>query len=169
MEIIYRQGNISDLAQLKALSINSYGQFEKELTDENWQLLAEKLHEDSSYTTLLKIAICFVCVIENEIVGVAYIVPSGNPTEIFESKWSYIRMVAVNPKYRGHGISKHLTLECIDWATKNGEKTIALHTSEIMHAARYIYENLGFEKVKELKPIFGVKYWLYQLKLENKQ
>lgn len=74
-------------------------------------------------------------------------------------------MVAVNPKYRGHGISKKLTQNCIVYATKNGETTIALHTSEFMNAARYIYESLGFERIKELEPLFGKRYWLYQLEL----
>jgi ribosomal protein S18 acetylase RimI-like enzyme len=74
-------------------------------------------------------------------------------------------MVGVNPKYRGAGISKKLTQNCIEHATKNGEEVIALHTSEFMDAARYVYESLGFKKVKELDPIFGKQYWLYQLKL----
>lgn len=160
MEIKFREGNIEDKEQLKELAINSYGQFQKVLTEENWNKLYENLKAESSYTNILNIAKCFVCEIENEIIGVAYIVPSGNPTHIFENNWSYIRMVGVNPKYRGNGISKKLTQNCIDYATENGETIIALHTSEFMNAARHIYESLGFKKIKELKPIFGKRYWL---------
>jgi len=165
MELTFRAGNIADKEQLRELAIISYRQFEEVLTEENWNTLYENLKAESSYTNILKIAKCFVCEIENEIVGVAYLVPSGNPTDIFATNWSYIRMVGVNPKYRGHGISKKLTKECIVYATENGEKIVALHTSEFMNAARYIYENLGFKKIKELDPIFGKKYWLYQLKV----
>jgi GNAT superfamily N-acetyltransferase len=36
-----------------------------------------------------------------------------------------------------------------------------------MYVARHIYESLGFEIVKELKPRLGKKYWLYKLELNN--
>ncbi|MDX2173612.1 MAG: hypothetical protein SFY56_10845 [Bacteroidota bacterium] len=35
---------------------------------------------------------------------------------------------------------------CIAHAKQNNEKTIALHTSEFMDAARHIYEGLGFNR-----------------------
>ncbi|NJN78544.1 MAG: GNAT family N-acetyltransferase [Saprospiraceae bacterium] len=165
MERTFREGNIEDIEQLREIAIISYRQFEKVLTQENWNILYEKLKSESVYTEILKIAKCFVCEIEKEIIGVAYFVPSGNPTDIFAPNWSYLRMVGVNPKYRGHGISAKLTQLCIEYATNNGEKIIALHTSEFMNAARYIYEKLGFIKIKELNPLFGKKYWLYQLEL----
>lgn len=165
MNLKYREGNIEDIQQLKDLALSSYGQFEKVMTLDNWDTLHEKLKSESSYTTLLEIAKCFVCECEGKIIGVAYIVPSGHPTEIFESNWSYIRMVGVDPEFRGNGISKKLTQQCIEYATINGETIIALHTSEIMDSARYIYETLGFKKIKELNPLFGKKYWLYHLVL----
>jgi ribosomal protein S18 acetylase RimI-like enzyme len=34
-----------------------------------------------------------------------------------------------------------------------------------MDAARALYEALGFKRIKEIDPIFGKKYWLYQLEL----
>ncbi len=166
MELKFREGSIEDMEQLRELAISSYGQYQHILTLENWNTFYENLKAKSSYTNILKIAKCFVCELGNELIGVAYVVPSGNPTDIFETNWSYIRMVGVNPKYRGNGISKKLTQSCIDFATENGETIIALHTSEFMDAARHIYESIGFKKIKELKPIFGKRYWLYQLKLK---
>jgi len=165
MELNFREGNNEDKEQLKNLAIISYGQFQKILTEENWNKFYENLKADRSYTNILNIAKCFVCEIENEIIGVAYIIPSGNPTDIFETNWSYIRMVGVNPKYRANGISKKLIQNCIAFAIENGETIIALHTSEFMNAARHIYESLGFKKIRELDPLFGKKYWLYQLNL----
>jgi ribosomal protein S18 acetylase RimI-like enzyme len=101
----------------------------------------------------------------NKIVGTAYIIPSGNPTDLFKKEWSYIRMVSVNPNYQGQGIAKALTKMCIAFAKQNKEKTIALHTSEFMDAARHIYENMGFKILKEIPALFGKKYWLYTLEL----
>jgi ribosomal protein S18 acetylase RimI-like enzyme len=165
MQLNYRKGRLTDAPQLRKLALASYGQFQKDLTPENWEKFHGLLAAESSYINILKIAQCFICEKGEEIIGVAYIVPSGNPTELFQSDWSYIRMVAVNPEYRGNGISKKLTQMCIDFASENNEKIIALHTSEFMDAARHIYESLGFNKIKELDPLFGKKYWLYQLHL----
>jgi ribosomal protein S18 acetylase RimI-like enzyme len=54
---------------------------------------------------------------------------------------------------------------CIDKAKQTKEKTIALHTSEFMDAARHIYESLGFKVLHEIAPRLGKKYWLYTLDL----
>ncbi|HTA61317.1 MAG TPA: GNAT family N-acetyltransferase, partial [Bacteroidia bacterium] len=99
------------------------------------------------------------------IIGMAYIVSSGNPWDIFKAEWSYIRMVGVNPAYGGQGIAKALTSMCINHAVKTNEKIIALHTSEFMNAARHIYESLGFKILQPIEPRFGKKYWLYTLSI----
>lgn len=165
MELRFRTGTTADKKQLKELAIIAYGQFEKALAKKHWNTLHSILHAERSYTDILGIAKCFVCELDKEIIGAAYIVPSGNPTDIFETNWSYIRMVAVQPAHSGNGIAKQLTKRCIDHAIATGEETIALHTSEFMDAARHIYEGLGFVKVKEVAPLFGKRYWLYQLNL----
>lgn len=163
--ISYRIGTINDLDQLQELSIIANGQFQSALTPDNWEIFNGNLQDKQKLIDLLKIANCFVCIENDKIIGVAYLIPSGNPTDLFKSDWSYIRKVAVNPKNRGQGIAKSLTQMCIDFAKQNNEKTIALHTSEFMDAARHIYESIGFKVLKEIPPIFGKKYWLYTLDL----
>lgn len=49
----------------------------------------------------------------------------------------------------------------------SNERTIALHTSEFMDAARHIYESVGFVKVKEIPARYGKKYWLYLLEISH--
>lgn len=165
MTFTYRKGSNSDSEALRKLAIISYGQFEEVLSEKNWSILNKNLSSADAYSDMLKIANCFVCEFEGKIIGVAYLVPSGNPTEIFDAHWCYIRMVGVDPTFRGKGIARKLTEMCIAYAKQSKEKIIALHTSEFMDAARHLYESLGFERIKELDPIFGKKYWLYQLKL----
>ena len=165
MAFHFRQAGISDSEELRRLAILSYGQFEEVLSKKNWSILEKNLKSKDSYLDILKIAACFVCEYESKIIGVAYWVPSGNPTEIFDTNWSYIRMVGVDPDFRGQGIARDLTKMCIAYAKLAQEEIIALHTSEFMDAARHLYESLGFERIKELDPIFGKRYWLYQLKL----
>ncbi len=165
--LLYRVGTINDVGQLQDLGIIAYGQFKNTLTPDNWQIFNGNLLDKQKFIDILNIAKCFVCLDNNKIVGVAYIIPSGNPTDLFKAEWSYIRMVGVNPKYGGQGIAKTLTQMCIDFAKQSNEKTIALHTSEFMDAARHIYESIGFKILKEIPPLFGKKYWLYTLDLNE--
>lgn len=95
----------------------------------------------------------------------AYLVPSGHPTDIYEAQWSYIRFVTVDPRYSGKGIGRRLTQMCIAQARTNQESTIALHTSVLMQNAMHIYQTLGFTILREIPPRLGKRYWLYTLEL----
>lgn len=165
----YRQGTTEDLKGLKELAIASWQQFQKELTDDNWQSLYKNISSDQAFTDLLATSICFVCETENkEIAGMAFTVPSGKQHDIFEKEWAVIRFVTVNPAFGGQGIGRQLTEMCIEYAMKDNEKVIALHTSEMMNSARHIYESIGFKKLREIEPRFEKKYWLYTLDINQK-
>ncbi len=164
---IYRLGKTSDIEQLQQLGLSSYGRFENVLTHEMWKQMAAGVSDENTYKKLLNTSQCFVCEAGKKIVGMAFLVPSGNPTDIFTADWSYIRLLGVDPAYEGKGIGRKLTQLCIENARKNGEEIIALHTSEIQNAARHIYESLGFEMLREIDPIFNKKYFLYQMPLKN--
>jgi ribosomal protein S18 acetylase RimI-like enzyme len=161
--LTYRQGSIDDLQQLKELGILSYSEFATSLTPENWDILNRNLHNEERVAQVILASKVFVCMDNERIVGKAHLMPSGNPTDIYPADWAYIRVVGVHPEYRNLGIGKKLMLHCLDAAKANGEKTLGLHTSEIMHGARHIYENMGFKVVKDIGLIFGVQYWLYRL------
>jgi ribosomal protein S18 acetylase RimI-like enzyme len=162
----YRQGFTEDLKGLKELALKSWQQFQKELTVDNWQRLFNNVSNDQTYLDLLSTSHCFVCENEHkEIVGMAFIVPSGKQHDIFEKEWAVIRFVTVNPSFGGQGIVKRLTKMCIEWAKQNNEKTIALHTSEMMQSARHIYESFGFIILKEIEHRLGKRYWLYTLEI----
>lgn len=163
----YRQGTIKDVLQLKELGIASYGQFAKILAKENWDTLNNFLNNADTWIQLINKAHCFICEDKEELIGMAFLIPSGNPTKIYQADWSYIRMVGVNPKYRGKGIARILTLQCINLARESDEKVVALHTSEFMDVARRIYERLGFIRVREIEPIYGKRYWLYKLDIQS--
>ena len=164
-QFTYREGDTNDLDQLKKLGVISYSQFEGVLTEDHWNRLHSFLLSENLYSELLGISKCFVCENNQGIIGMTFLIPQGNPTEIFQSDWSYIRMVGVNPNFKGNGIGKRLTQMCIDYAKGQNENVVALHTSEFMDAARHIYESLGFKQIKELESRYGKRYWLYKLEL----
>ncbi len=169
----YRLGNQADIEQLIPLGLISYGQFKEAIGSDNANQLAKNIGRADFYKGLLTKSTCFVCEQKQadstnaKIVGMAFIIPSGNPDDIFLADWSYIRMVGVHPDFAGNGIGKQLTYQCIEEAKNNQEKYIALHTSEMMKVARYIYEKIGFKQIKEIPKRLGQRYWLYLMELNG--
>ncbi len=165
-EYNFRNGNITDLNQIKDLTLLAYLQFRKVFSKEFVEEWGKILSYESTYAKLFETASCFVCEYGNNIIGSAFLIPSGNPYKWFDADSSYIRLVAVHPDFEGKGIGKKLTQQCIDEAKTTGENTIALHTSEFQHAARHIYESMGFVKIKNLDLMYGKQYYLYTLKIK---
>lgn len=160
----YRKANVSDFKKLQTLGIESYSEFSTVLTHENWEKMNSFLESSTNLTTLMNTSTVFVCEKDSQIIGMIYLVSRGNPTELFQEDWSYIRFLGVNTNFRGKGIGSKLTDLCMEYAKKTGENYIALHTSEFMDNARAIYEKRGFNKMKEIQYL-GKKYWIYLIHL----
>lgn len=161
----YRKGSIADLQEIKALNISAYSEFKQELEDSEWQKMHANLNNETSIAELINKATVFLCVSGSKVVGVLFFLPHNNPTPIFEAGWSYIRLMGVHPGHRGKGIAKQLIESCIDHARETGETRLMLHTSEMMPAARHVYESNGFTRYKDIGQFFGKQYWLYKLEL----
>jgi ribosomal protein S18 acetylase RimI-like enzyme len=162
----YRNGRINDLNAIKKLAIKTWSEFKSELTNENWQELYKTLTNDQTYIDLIEKSYFVVCEsLNKEIIGMSFLVPKGNPTEIYDESWCYIRFVTVDPEFGGNGIGKKLTEICVEFAKQNDEKIVALHTSEMMNKAIHIYEKLGFKILREIEPRLGKKYWLFTLNI----
>jgi DNA-binding MarR family transcriptional regulator/N-acetylglutamate synthase-like GNAT family acetyltransferase len=75
-----------------------------------------------------------------------------------------LRLLLVDPKARGLGLGAQLTEECIRFAREAGFRKIVLWTHNVLKAARYIYENAGFQLVrterhkKWSRPVIG-EHW----------
>lgn len=160
---IYRQASLTDLPCIIQLIHVSYQQYQSELSAPNWTSMEANLINKSAYVELMQRATVFTCESNGTLIGVIFLIPQGNPTQIFPADWSYVRLLGVEPTYRGLGIGRQLTQLCIEEARKRGETTLALHTSEFMNQARKMYEQLGFQLVHELAPIYNKRYWLYKL------
>lgn len=163
----YRPGTLEDISSMMELGKISYGQYATVLTIDNWLTLNKFLHNEAAYTDMINRSSPFVCEHNGQMVGMAFLIPSGNPTDIYDKDWSYIRMVGVHPGYAGQGIGKKVTELCIAQAKTLKEQTIALHTSEFMDAARHIYEQLGFSILKEIPQRLGKRYWLYTMNIAH--
>jgi GNAT superfamily N-acetyltransferase len=167
MGYTYRTANNSDIEQLQALRQASYGPFKRFFSDEHWEKFEEGFKHDG-VEELLSRAVCFVCEDDSQIVGMAFLFLSGNPFWLFPADWSYIRYVGVYPQHEGKGIGRKLTRLCIDEAKSRGEKTVALHTSELQNAARHIYESMGFVQQQAVL-LFNIQYWIYTLNIDQNE
>ncbi len=164
--MVYRAAEENDLDDLQNLGLNSYGQLKFALTPKNWEKMQSVLRSDLTFPLLVKNNFGFVCEENSRLLGMAFLVPSGNPTKIYSPNTSYIRMVGVHPEAGGKGIAQELTRLCVEKAKTMGEKIVSLHSAEIMYTARHIYEKLGFKKIKLLDEHFGLAYWLYELQID---
>ncbi len=165
MEFTYRSATKNDVNAVMLLGQRSYGKYLPLLTPENQQKLMTNLANKENAISLINDSTSFLCEAEGRIAGMAYLFSSGKGWEFFPPEWSYIRMLGVDPEFEGRGIARALTGKCIEHARRTNEKTLALHTSEKMNAARHIYESMGFKVLKELEPRLGMRYWLYTLEL----
>ncbi|AUD02132.1 GNAT family N-acetyltransferase [Spirosoma pollinicola] len=161
--LMYRRANPADAPNIVRLTLRAYHDYKAVLAPADWTKMETNLAQEHLFVELLDKAAAFVCEIGNQLAGVIFLMPSGNPTTIFPADWSYIRLLGVDPDYRGLGIGRRLTEHCIHYAQITGEIGVALHTSEFMNDARKMYEKLGFKQEKELAPIYDKRYWLYKL------
>jgi ribosomal protein S18 acetylase RimI-like enzyme len=165
-DMTYRKANAIDVPNIVRLTLKAYHDYKAVLTPINWARMEANLSNENLFAELLGKATTFVCETNSRLVGVLFLIPNGNPTPIFPADWSYIRLLGVDPDYRGLRIGRKLTELCIHHAKAMGEIGVALHTSEFMNAARTMYEELGFRPAKELPPIFDKRYWLYKLSFQ---
>jgi GNAT superfamily N-acetyltransferase len=73
-------------------------------------------------------------------------------------------LLLVEPKARGRGLGRRLVEECIAFARDKGYRKLVLWTQSNLAAARHIYKQTGFKRVKrEPHRTFGVavigEYW----------
>jgi ribosomal protein S18 acetylase RimI-like enzyme len=76
---------------------------------------------------------------------------------------SGIRLLCVDPEFRGMGVGKALTIRCIEQAKLDQNNQVILHTTQAMKVAWSMYDKLGFERSADLDffqkdlPVFGFK------------
>ena len=152
-----RDYRASDAEDLDRIAIAAFTQFEDRYAD--WPAMRAIVSKAStlSETGEIVIAEC-----DGRLAGaVTYVGPDVAKAPFFDQAWPVIRMLVVDPQCRGKGIGRALTDECIARAQRDGAPVIALHTSPIMTVALPMYLRMGFAKVHDAPPLFGVPYAVY--------
>ncbi len=81
----YRLATIADKNDLKELAWLSYSKYSKYMTVENAQKLKANMYSDTIWDSIFSVSKGFICEYQDKIIGMAFLIPSGNPWDIFKS------------------------------------------------------------------------------------
>lgn len=158
-----REAGPRDLDRAEALVREAYAEFRPEFTEEIWQKwldnVSRAVHSPQGLLLLAEVA--------GELAGVVKFYPDARQSGL--GKWpagaASMRVLAVAPRFRGQGVGRRLVTECLRRARALGIRTIYLYTGEFMHAARRLYESLGFVRAPEFEKTPGPL--AYRLEMEE--
>jgi len=156
-EIRLRDYESADAENLNRIAVAAFDQFRDHYGD--WPAMLAGLSKTSTLSASGEV---IIAELQHKFAGaVAYFGPNSQKAAFFDQRWPIIRMLVVDPAFRGKGIGRALSDECIARAERDGSPIIALHTSPIMSVALPMYLRMGFVKAYDAPPIFGVAYAVY--------
>ncbi|MBI4794654.1 MAG: GNAT family N-acetyltransferase [Deltaproteobacteria bacterium] len=145
--IVIRDAAPEELDDIDALVKAAYLEFRPLFPEKVWQAWMDNV----SQTVRTPAGMLLIAVVGGVILGVIKFYPDASQSGM--GQWpqgaAAIRILAVSPAARGRGYGTLLTGECLRRAREMQISTIFLCTGEFMHAARHIYEKLGFRRVPE--------------------
>jgi ribosomal protein S18 acetylase RimI-like enzyme len=164
--LLVRNVRLEELNEVSVLLGEAYRQYENLIRPEAWKQYQEDIIDVCSR---LDESDLIVAELDGRLVGCVtlYLDAARAMPEVWPAGSAVIRLLAVHPAYRNHGIGRALMEECIRRCCQAKITTIGLHTTEIMHVARQIYERIGFVRVPEsdFHPAPNVTVMAYLLNL----
>lgn len=151
----------ADADAINQVALAAFRQYRHEYAD--WPAFSGRIGDMAALAASAELIVARV---DGRIAGaVAYVGPGREKAPFFAAEWPILRMLVVDPGYRGRGVGRALARECIRRAVRDKAPLIALHTSPIMKVALAMYERMGFRFEREAPDICGVPYGVYVLAL----
>ena len=108
--------------------------------DDVWRARLEGLAPDADFA---------IAATTNDIVGgMAWVRITADEPDI-----AHLFQMWVAPEFRGQGVARRILHAAIEWAQRNGARTIELAVTIGASPARRLYETVGFEPVGEPEPL----------------
>jgi GNAT superfamily N-acetyltransferase len=156
-DVEIRDYQSSDEQELNRIAVSAFSQFSDQYHD--WPAMRARVAIASELSASGE---SIVAEVQNQTAGaVTYFGPNSQKAPFFDQRWPIMRMLVVDPAFRGKGLGRALSNECIARAKRDGSPVIALHTSPIMTVALPMYLRMGFIRAHDAPPIFGVPYAVY--------
>lgn len=165
--MLIRDARPADRDALRAVTLAAYGEYAAHMPPRHWQV-----YERNILATLEAVAPAeqLVALDGGAPIGTVLLYPAHafDPTGAGALPAPVVRLLAVAPAARGRGVGAALMAECARRARRAGNRALALHTMDMMRAARRMYARLGYVRAPELdiEPLPGVTIPAYRLDLE---
>jgi ribosomal protein S18 acetylase RimI-like enzyme len=162
-----REARPDELDEVSLLIRDANLQYEKFLPPEAWKFVMQDMMDVRGRLNKSQL---IVAELDGKLAGAVtlYLDASQSPLESWPHGWAGIRLLAVQPAYRGRGIGLALMEDCVRRCRKQGIAFIGLHTTEMMDVARRMYERMGFVRVPkfDVYPGPGLVVMAYRLDLK---
>ena len=151
IDISLRDARMDEREAMRAVTLAAYEEYAKIIPAPFWEGYRKNILEAVEEEGLAQHVVAEYA---GKIVGSVLLYPPaqsayGDSVEKGEAV-PEMRLLAVDPAMRGHGIGNALTQECIERARRMGAPALGLHTADIMQTAMQMYERMGFVRVPEL-------------------
>ena len=163
MAIEIRSAQAEEYAEVADLVIAGYATLSDSAADVGYESVIRDV------ATRVRTADVLVAILDGEIVGsVTFVGGPGPQAEFDDPEAATIRMLAVAPAARGHGVGSALIASCIERARALRRRRVLLDTRESMTAAHRLYESAGFVRDPALdrRPIEAPTLLLLGYRLE---
>ena len=152
--VLIRDARPDEHVRIVELTMASYGEYATVMTPGSWTSLEGALRQSLADTAGVT---RIVVELDGIIVGSAALYDPGVDAYgslASSAHWPEVRLVAVAPSARGHGIARALVSECVRRAKSAGATKLGLHTSRSMSAAIRLYERMGFvrDPARDFRP-----------------
>lgn len=166
--LVIRDVQSGELNKVARLIQDSYYEYARFMPSDAWERYREDIMDVRSR---LGAARLIVAEFNGKLAGAVtlYLEVTDNSEVVWPVGWAGIRLLAVHPRYRGHGIGRALMNECVRRCREHGIKIIGLHTTEMMAVAQRMYENMGFRRAPEFDfhPRPDIVVMAYRLDLQG--
>ena len=146
--LILREARSDEMDMVVVLIRDAFRQYEPFMPPEAWKSYEADMMDVRSRLPESQL---IVAELDVQLAGsvTLYLDAGRSSLEGWPEGWASVRLLAVHPKYRGHGVGRALMEECVRRCRDRGIDHIGLHTTELMAVARRMYEKMGFVRVPE--------------------